>query len=234
MKRIFFACAIFCVCAPAFSANSHNIVIKNDTDVDIVAEQIMPGQCISRSDKTPKKMEISSGSERSFILNDSDNPLGETEEPGGYGCLKGARVVTWQIYNGKAENPYTCRLQYRNFYSPPLYGELFAWWYTTIAPLPSTRISGCGVGSQSGFIIDAKCFGVAGGSGEGVNCYDHPVLQNDVGPLQVGPYEVQITISNKLSKLRLAGKSGRQHSVELRNGGIHESNPQSRLHEGIP
>lgn len=33
--------------------------------------------------------------------------------------------------------------------------------------------------------------------------------------------------------LRSAEKSGRQHSVELRNGGTDEPNPQSRVHEGI-
>jgi hypothetical protein len=37
-----------------------------------------------------------------------------------------------------------------------------------------------------------------------------------------------------LNILRPAGKSGSQHFVKLRNGGIHEPNPQSRLHEGIP
>ena len=31
-----------------------------------------------------------------------------------------------------------------------------------------------------------------------------------------------------------AGKSGSQHSVKFRNGGTHEPNPQSRLHERIP
>ncbi len=36
-----------------------------------------------------------------------------------------------------------------------------------------------------------------------------------------------------LIKVRSAEKSGRQHSVELRNGGIDEPNPQSRVHEGI-
>jgi hypothetical protein len=34
--------------------------------------------------------------------------------------------------------------------------------------------------------------------------------------------------------VRPTGKSGSQHSVKFRNGGIHERNPQSRLHEGIP
>lgn len=35
-------------------------------------------------------------------------------------------------------------------------------------------------------------------------------------------------------EVRPPGKSGSQHSVKFRNGGIHEPNPQSRLHEGIP
>ncbi|VVD30942.1 protein of unknown function (plasmid) [Paraburkholderia dioscoreae] len=33
--------------------------------------------------------------------------------------------------------------------------------------------------------------------------------------------------------LRSAEKSGRQHSVELRNGGTDEANPQGCVHEGI-
>jgi hypothetical protein len=34
-------------------------------------------------------------------------------------------------------------------------------------------------------------------------------------------------------KVRSAEKSGRQHSVELRNGGTHESNPEGGVHERI-
>jgi len=36
-----------------------------------------------------------------------------------------------------------------------------------------------------------------------------------------------------LPQVRSVEKSGRQHSVELRNGGIDEPNPQGRVHEGI-
>ena len=49
----------------------------------------------------------------------------------------------------------------------------------------------------------------------------------------VDPATGEILSEQSPFNMRSAEKSGRQHSVELRNGGIDEPNPQSRIHEGI-
>ncbi|NPT39720.1 hypothetical protein [Paraburkholderia xenovorans] len=68
----------------------------------------------------------------------------------------------------------------------------------------------------------------------------HELLQNaSVSVLADRSAPVQRTslfwdlLTCKVEGVRSAEKSGRQHSVELRNGGIDEPNPQSRVHEGI-